>query len=264
MSAWGEALGGPLSSDEADTVVRHIRSWATRAPVVLDAAPIQGQTARGRAQWDVRCAACHGAKGQGGTFMSVANPEFLAAVDDAYIRAAISDGRPGTVMEAWSDRLTGQAMDDLTALIRSWATPSERPANALVETDLSKVVLHPRGPAPAFGAQPGEFVSVDGLAEAMAAGSRMAILDARPPSDWAEERIAGAVSVPFYAAAELAPRLPRDVWMVSYCACPHAEAEQTAAALRSAGRTRIKVLDEGFREWKARGLPTEGRAGRDD
>ncbi len=196
--------------------------------------------------------------------MSVANPEFLASVGDGYIRRAISHGRPGTPMDAWSDRLTDQAMDDLTALIRSWATPSDLPASALVETDLSEAILHPEGPPPAFGAQPGGFVSVDELAEAMDTGARMAILDARPPSDWAAERIAGAVSVPFYAAAELADRLPSDAWMVSYCACPHAEAEQTAAALRSAGRTQIKVLDEGFREWKARGLPTEGREGEQD
>lgn len=259
MSAWGEALGGPLSPDRADDIVDYIRSWATEAPLILDDTPITGQVERGRAQWDVRCASCHGAEGQGGTFMSVANPEFLAAVGDGYIRRAISHGRPGTPMEPWGDRLTDQAMDDLTALIRSWAAPSDLPASALVETDLSEAILHPEGPPPAFASDPGEFVSVDGLAEAMAAGARMALLDARPPSDWATERIAGAVSVPFYAAAELADRLPSDAWMVSYCACPHAEAERTAAALRTAGRTQIKVLDEGFREWKARGLPTEGR-----
>ena len=264
MSAWGEALGGPLSPDQADAVVQYIRRWATEDAVSVDAGPIEGQVGRGRAQWDVRCASCHGAEGRGGTFMSVANPEFLAAASDGYIRRAISHGRPGTPMEAWRDRLTDQAMDDLTALIRSWAAPSGLPASAQVDTGLSAALLHPDGPEPAFGAQPGEFVSVDELTTAMAAGARMAILDARPPSDWATERIAGAVSVPFYAARDLADQLPNDAWMVSYCACPHAVAEQTAGALRSVGLTRIKVLDEGFREWKARGLPTEGREAEDD
>ena len=101
-------------------------------------------------------------------------------------------------------------------------------------------------------------MSVNDLAAALDAGARLGLLDARPPGDWAQERIAGAVSLPFYAADELAGRLPDDVWLVAYCGCPHAESELLVESLEKTGLSRLKVLDEGFYQWKARGLPLEG------
>jgi cytochrome c oxidase cbb3-type subunit 3/ubiquinol-cytochrome c reductase cytochrome c subunit len=83
-------------------------------------------------------------------------------------------------------------------------------------------------------------------------GARMAVLDARAPSDYLNEHIAGAVSVPFYDPDPYFASLPRDAWLVCYCACPHAESGQLARKLASKGFTKVTVLDEGLGVWKAR------------
>ena len=80
----------------------------------------------------------------------------------------------------------------------------------------------------------------------------MALLDARAPSDYMNEHIEGAVSVPFYDPDPYFSALPRDAWLVCYCACPHAESGQLAQKLLAAGFTKVTVLDEGLGVWRAR------------
>jgi len=69
------------------------------------------------------------------------------------------------------------------------------------------------------------------------------------------EHIAGAVSVPFYDPSPYFAALPKDTWLVCYCACPHAESGQLAQQLGAQGFTKVAVLDEGLGVWKARGYP---------
>jgi cytochrome c oxidase cbb3-type subunit 3/ubiquinol-cytochrome c reductase cytochrome c subunit len=80
----------------------------------------------------------------------------------------------------------------------------------------------------------------------------MALLDARAPSDYSTEHIAGAVSVPFYDPEPYVNALPRDAWLVCYCACPHAESGTLAKKLVDKGFTKVTVLDEGLGVWRAR------------
>ena len=80
-------------------------------------------------------------------------------------------------------------------------------------------------------------------------GARMAILDARAPSDYTDEHIAGAVSVPFYDPEPYMNDLPKDAWLVCYCGCPHAESGQLAHKLVAKGFTKVTVLDEGLGYW---------------
>ena len=89
--------------------------------------------------------------------------------------------------------------------------------------------------------------------------AKMALVDARPTSDFLLEHITGAVNVPFYNAELFVDQLPKENWTVVYCACPHAESGQVADLLESEGFTRVKVLDEGFFEWKARGYPVSSQ-----
>ena len=49
------------------------------------------------------CAACHGANGQNGPAIDLANPEYQALVDDATLRKWISGGMPGTEMPAFAE-----------------------------------------------------------------------------------------------------------------------------------------------------------------
>jgi cytochrome c oxidase cbb3-type subunit III len=120
---------------------------------------------------------------------------------------------------------------------------------------LGPVPLNPKGPEPqGFARFPG-VTSVDVVHAQLKRGARMALLDARAPSDYANEHIAGAVSVPFYDPSPYLKHLPKNAWLVSYCACPHAESKTLAQKLTDAGFTKVTVLNEGLGVWKARGYP---------
>ena len=86
-------------------------------------------------------------------------------------------------------------------------------------------------------------------------GARMALLDARAPSDYMNQHIAGAVSVPFYDPAPYLAKLPKNSWLVCYCACPHAESGQLANRLLEAGFKKVTVLDEGLGAWAGKKYP---------
>src|ERR1700741_212800 len=74
------------------------------------------------------CAGCHGANGQGGAAIALANPVFLAIADDTVIRRVASNGVPGTPMPAFVERaggmLTDRQIEALVSGIRSWAKPN--------------------------------------------------------------------------------------------------------------------------------------------
>jgi len=74
------------------------------------------------------CAACHGANGQNGPSIDLANPEYQALVDDATLRKWISGGMPGTEMPAFAESQGGMLTDaQVNALIagmrRQWSRP---------------------------------------------------------------------------------------------------------------------------------------------
>ena len=74
------------------------------------------------------CAACHGAQGRGGAAIALANPVYLAIVDDRSMRATIGTGVRGTSMPAFAQRaggmLTEKQIDALVDGIRSnWSHP---------------------------------------------------------------------------------------------------------------------------------------------
>jgi cytochrome c oxidase cbb3-type subunit 3 len=75
------------------------------------------------------CAACHGANGQNGPAIDLANPEYQALVDDATLRKWISGGMPGTEMPAFAQSAGGMLTDaQVDALIagmrREWSAPN--------------------------------------------------------------------------------------------------------------------------------------------
>ena len=90
--------------------------------------------------------------------------------------------------------------------------------------------------------------------------AKMVILDARAPSDYTTQHVAGAVSVPFYDPSPYLEKLPKNVWLVCYCGCPHAESGTLAAKLRAAGFEKVTVMDEGLWEWKDKGHPLKAGA----
>ena len=120
MEAFSKARGGPLGGGEIKAIVAFIRGWQREASVDFDSASVAGDAGKGRGLYATQCAECHGRVGQGVTAVSLNNPEYLAAVSNAQIRWAISRGRRGTPMPAYSEKLSSGDIDNLVALIRSW------------------------------------------------------------------------------------------------------------------------------------------------
>ena len=254
MPAWGLDYGGPLVDNHVDAIVSLIRSWQTMDPVVLTEGSIKGDPDRGADVYESQCAACHGGEGEGTTAMSLNNPWFLHTASDGFLEYAIQEGRPGTPMPAFEGVLSSTEIGDVVALLRSWEVEVDDTPLPPFEPDWTDAVIHEGGPPATF--QPdGLYVSADEVHQAIEEGKSLVIADARPPSDYLFGHISGAVSVPFYEADLAAEVLPEDLWVLTYCGCPHAISTQAAESLLAAGRTQVAVIDEGYYYWVEQGYP---------
>jgi cytochrome c oxidase cbb3-type subunit 3 len=69
------------------------------------------------------CAGCHGAQGRGGAAIAIANPVYLAIVDETIMRNVVANGVRGTAMPAFAQRaggmLTEQQIDGIASGIFS-------------------------------------------------------------------------------------------------------------------------------------------------
>jgi cytochrome c oxidase cbb3-type subunit 3 len=257
MSAWGQSKGGPLTPDDANALVKFLRSWQKEPNAKLDNRPLTGDATRGTQLYTQHCESCHGVRGVGGPYLHVAGPELLASASNGFLRYAIERGRPGTLMPGFTKKLDKAGVDDLIVALRSWQRPPSEPEAPprVPPIPLGPVPLNPKGPEPhGFKAHP-DMTSVDVVHHELARGARFGILDARAPSDYAREHITGAVSVPFYDPTPYFDGLPKDAWLVCYCACPHAESGQLAQKLMAQGFKKVTVLDEGLNVWRSKGHP---------
>lgn len=262
MSAWGTQHGGPLAEADIDAIISFLRTWAPGPRTQLDERPLTGDVERGSSVYARECTQCHGARGVGGTYERIGGPELLLDATNGYLRRAVQRGRPGTVMPAFESRLGAGGVEDVVALLRSWQ-PASAPAAALPPArlpplPLGPVPLNPSGPEPVGFHSQGQPTPAAVIKAQLDRGARMALLDARAPSDYVRLHIQGAVSVPFYDPSPYFAALPRNTWLVCYCACPHAESGQLAHKLNEKGFTKVTVLDEGLGVWQARNYPTRG------
>jgi cytochrome c oxidase cbb3-type subunit III len=256
MSAWGVENGGPLSRTDVDAVVAFLRTWDKRPRAKLDERPLAGDVGRGVEVYARLCIGCHGTRGTAGPNIHIGDSGLLGSATDGFLRDAILRGRSGTAMRAFADTLGTADVDDVVALLRSWQSTSPTPPHAVAARPpplpLGPVPLNPKGPEPmGFRVSPGT-TPADMVKAQLDRHARMGLLDARAPSDYTREHIAGAVSVPFYDPDPYISALPKDAWLVCYCACPHAESGQLAQKLMAKGFTKVTVLDEGLGVWKAR------------
>ncbi len=65
------------------------------------------------------CAGCHGAQGRGGAAIALADPVYLAIVDEASMRKVISNGIHGTSMSAFAQSAGGMLTDKQINVITS-------------------------------------------------------------------------------------------------------------------------------------------------
>jgi cytochrome c oxidase cbb3-type subunit 3 len=100
------------------------------------------------------CAGCHGAQGRGGASIALANPVYLAIVDETAMRKSVANGVRGTSMPAFAQRaggmLTEQQIDVITSGIFSrWgrkqvldgANPPSYAARAAGKVDHGQLVF---------------------------------------------------------------------------------------------------------------------------
>lgn len=259
MSAWSASLGGPVGVNEVVALVSFLRTWQTKPLALADDRKVpKGDATRGLATYTKNCASCHGKEGSGGKYNALANPELLAAASDGFLATTIERGRAGTPMKGFAGKLSEEDVADVIALLRSW----QKPPDTVVELPpkpgaLKNIVMNPRGPAPTFDPK-ADFIPIDTVKKELDRGAAMVILDARAPADYARMHVAGALSVPQYDADKYAPQIPKDRWILTYCACPHAASVRLRDALRKLGYPKVAVLDEGILAWRERGYPTRG------
>jgi cytochrome c oxidase cbb3-type subunit 3/ubiquinol-cytochrome c reductase cytochrome c subunit len=261
MAAFGRALGGPLGPEEVVALVSFLRVGA--GPPIAPPAGLVGDVAEGKTLYGNLCARCHGTQTARSTAVHLANPILLQTASDGFLRYAVTEGRAPTSMVAWKGTLTPKQIDDLVAYVRSMATapgvpalpPSAVSAATHAAPRAGPIVLNPRGRAPQFTLKDGLYVSIDQVKAALDGKRRLIITDARPPSEWLNLRIKGAISTPFYDPKSL-DDLPKDgTWIVAYCACPHHLSGDVVQALRGRGYSHTAVLDEGIFAWQQKHYP---------
>lgn len=256
MAPYGKLRGGPLDDEEVAAIIAFLRDRGP-ARVRLSGQAVSGDAARGEAVYTENCQRCHGTRTERADAVHLANTALLSAASDAFLRYAVVHGRPGTPMPGFHGVLGEDEIDNVVALLRSWATPPAPERTAPPEPPpLGEVVINPGGKHPDFKLRDDRFVPIDDVKRALDEKKRIVIIDARAPSDWLMMHIPGSISVPYYLFTRL-DALPKDgTWITAYCACPHHASGAVVDELRKRGFTHTAVLDEGILEWKKRDYPT--------
>jgi len=258
MSAWSANRAGPLGNADIEAVVAYLRTFDKAEHPALDERPVGGDPTRGKTLFAANCQKCHGPDGRGGDAVAIGNPALLADAPNGLLRHAIKEGR-GELMPAFGKTLEDAGIEDVMAWLRvlqSSRTKTEpliaAPAPPL---PLGACPAYPKGVEPVgFSTYPA-VVGVEAVKAQFDLKAKMCLLDARAQSDYLNEHISGAVSVPFYDPAPYVAALPKDTWLVCYCACPHAESGHLAQKLIAAGFKKVTVLDEGINVWKKQKYP---------
>src|ERR1700690_3732681 len=81
---------------------------------------------------------------------------------------------------------------------------------------------------------------------------RLFLIDARDPAQYAEDHIPGAINIEWRQAGARRSEIPRDRMVVIYCNSGSLSA-QAVFALRLLGWDNVKVLQDGYEGWKAKG-----------
>ncbi|MDO9262909.1 MAG: c-type cytochrome [Desulfosalsimonadaceae bacterium] len=263
MSAWAKEKGGPLTPEEAGAIVSFIRTWQKEPSIDLGHAAVTGNAENGAPLYERWCAACHGKQGSGGNAPELNNPVFQKTASDAYIRYAILNGRRRSAMSPYKDTLNHQETDDVVSFIRTLKIQDGPPSALTMDNEeysdvmLEKGVLNPGNPPADFSLIENKYVLADHVYAAYKAAQTFMIIDARPKSDYLPSHIKGALSIPFYDIESAIGLLPKDIWIITYCVCPHALSGKAADKLRAAGYNKVAVLDEGFLFWQKKGYPSE-------
>ncbi len=125
-----------LSNNEVKAIIKYIRNWAPGKPFKYSNKKINGNIKHGKKIYLKSCAACHGAKGEGGEGTGVTfsrprdlpviapalnNSGFLASAPDLMIKTVLMNGREGTPMLSFLKQgLSEKDIDDVVTYVRSF------------------------------------------------------------------------------------------------------------------------------------------------
>lgn len=273
MAAYDKQFGGPLDAAGIDSLVAFLREQGPPAKALPAMRP--GDANAGAKVYADRCKSCHGDTQIRGEAVTMTNAQFQLVATDAFLRYAITEGRPGTRMASFKGTLSDADIDNVVAYIRSFTARTAASVTLLPEpTGKEPVVINPKGKAPRFQIRSEpcpagspktckpdpRFVAVAQVAAAFAAKQRMVIIDARAPSEWRRVHIPGAVSIPYHDLKRL-DEIPKDAWIIAYCGCPHHLSGIVVDELRKRGYQHALVLDEGINDWHRRGFPVVAAEG---
>jgi len=86
------------------------------------------------------------------------------------------------------------------------------------------------------------------------------VLDVRPPEEYAQGHIRGAINVPVIELKKRLHQIPADQEVVAYCRGPYCLlAYEAVQVLRKKG-IQARRLEEGYPEWKSAGLPVDAQS----
>ena len=128
MPAWNEQSGG-LRAAEIESLIAHLRALGGGVPFEGDPRPARwagGDVLAGERLYAAQCASCHGARGEGGEGLALANPALLASATDTYLFESIARGRAETTMPGFAraspvrPALSAGEIEALVSFLRTW------------------------------------------------------------------------------------------------------------------------------------------------
>ncbi len=125
MAGWDNVLNKGDIADLATTLRRwdELPADAIPTPSALPVIAVSDPDviAWGGQIYNVACAQCHGAEGQGRPNAPALNVQgYLSDTNDLALKIIISQGVPGTSMPSWADRLSDEELNALVSFVRAW------------------------------------------------------------------------------------------------------------------------------------------------
>jgi mono/diheme cytochrome c family protein len=133
MSPFGVTFGGPLDSDEIESLVAFLRSWELNPPVEFPPEVILGpSSATGSEIFSEVCSRCHGPAGDGLIGPALRGVEFTTKYNDLELFNVISLGHEASAMIPWGEILTSDQIAQLVDFIRSLDPDASPPSDGVV------------------------------------------------------------------------------------------------------------------------------------
>jgi mono/diheme cytochrome c family protein len=116
MAAWMPRFSG-LTQEEIHLLAAYLRSRRVIRSDFEDMSALKGHVEDGNAIYDTNCTMCHGPDGKGLSFITISNPDLMAAASNEFLFKTIVNGRGNTAMPAWG-QFSSQEMAGLLAYLR--------------------------------------------------------------------------------------------------------------------------------------------------